>query len=389
MGEFGYILLYIFGVFYLVRPITVLLHELGHALSWILVTRKNVTIYLGSYGDPDNSFKLRLGLLNIWFRANPIYWTKGLCAPSASTSINKQIFATFAGPLMSFIIALICFYFAFYFDIHGSIKFALAVFLGAAIVDLFENLSPKEEPVTPFSGKEVYNDGYQIRKLLYLKRYSKDIKKAAEFYNKKDFKNAVVIYKKMIDKGVKRDEIYRMAISSYINLKDWAKARQINDKFKLTKRLYVDDFLRIALPLSHLEQHNEALEYYNKALALEPKNTIALNNIGFTLNELERFNEALPYFNQILELDDSFVDAYNNGGYANLKMGNEFDGLRDIKQALQLKPEYSYALRNRGIFHLDRKEYNKALEYFVKAKDQDASTFRIDNYINLAKAGLK
>ncbi len=46
-------------------PITVLLHELGHAIPALILTRQKVSIYIGSYGDPDKSLHFRIGLLEL------------------------------------------------------------------------------------------------------------------------------------------------------------------------------------------------------------------------------------------------------------------------------------------------------------------------------------
>jgi hypothetical protein len=83
MLYFPIILLIFLGLVLITRPVTVLLHELGHAIPAILLTRQKVTIYIGSHGDPKKSLKFKLGLLEGYFRYNPFDWNRGLCVPSA------------------------------------------------------------------------------------------------------------------------------------------------------------------------------------------------------------------------------------------------------------------------------------------------------------------
>ncbi|MBK8341854.1 MAG: M50 family metallopeptidase [Bacteroidetes bacterium] len=59
MDYFPVILLFFALLVFITRTFTVLFHELGHAIPAILMSKKAVTIYIGSYGDPK-----RAGILN-------------------------------------------------------------------------------------------------------------------------------------------------------------------------------------------------------------------------------------------------------------------------------------------------------------------------------------
>jgi hypothetical protein len=105
------------GLFILViitRPFTILLHELGHAIPLMLMTKKGASVYVGSYGDKKHSLVITLGNLDIWFRYNPIKWHGGLCVPKAhEISLNKQIIYILSGAIFSFLIATTLFYITF------------------------------------------------------------------------------------------------------------------------------------------------------------------------------------------------------------------------------------------------------------------------------------
>ena len=81
--NFVFILLIFAATFLLARLLTVLLHELGHAIPAILLTQQQVTVYIGSYGDPKNTLKLNLGMMEIFFRYNFFAWRIGMCVSSA------------------------------------------------------------------------------------------------------------------------------------------------------------------------------------------------------------------------------------------------------------------------------------------------------------------
>src|SRR5258708_39407973 len=59
--------------------VTVTLHELGHAIPALLMTRDEVTIFIGSFGSPYKSFRFTIGRLEFYCKCNPLLWYKGCC----------------------------------------------------------------------------------------------------------------------------------------------------------------------------------------------------------------------------------------------------------------------------------------------------------------------
>ena len=48
--------------------------------------------------------------------------------------------------------------------------------------------------------------------------------------------------------------------------------------------------------LKFLKNYDEALQFYDKAIELNPKNSWVYNNKGNILRELERYNEAIQCY---------------------------------------------------------------------------------------------
>ena len=70
-------------------------------------------------------------------------------------------------------------------------------------------------------------------------------------------------------------------------------------------------FIRAGYASRQLGALDKALEYYNKALALDANNAILLSNIGAALAFGGRFQEALPYYKRAVELYEADRDRYN------------------------------------------------------------------------------
>src|SRR5580693_861858 len=68
-------------LFALVSFFVVLFHELGHALMVLAFSEGDVNIYIGSYGEVNNSLQVRTGRLTTHIKYNPVKWRRGICFP--------------------------------------------------------------------------------------------------------------------------------------------------------------------------------------------------------------------------------------------------------------------------------------------------------------------
>ncbi len=383
MQYFPLILLFFALLVFIMRPFTVIFHELGHAIPAILMTRQTVSIYIGSYGDPKRSLHFNIGLLDVWFKYNPFSWQLGLCVPSAKQiSINKQITYILTGPLASITIATFACYFTFAYELHGFLKLIIVVFLGSSIYDLLVNLIPSSTPIQLYDGGLIYNDGYQLKQLLYYKRFPKRYEQAVALYNQHKFTEAATVCKEILKSEIKDANVYRLVIGSFLQVRNYEQAKELSDEFFMYYNPNSDDYANAGILYSQLDQHDNALEFYNKSLQLNADNLYSLNNKGFTLNILNKFHEAIPLFDKAIEIDKAYAYSYNNRGLAKIKIGKTEDGLEDIYYSLKLDKNNSYGYRNLGIYHFDKGNHTKALDFFKKAKELDSTTYKIDELIN-------
>jgi hypothetical protein len=80
-------------------------------------------IYIGSFGNPQRSFKIPAGRLEIICTYNPLLWVKGLCRPPAEKiSFNKQIVFTASGPIASLMVVVASGYILSSFEFHRPAK---------------------------------------------------------------------------------------------------------------------------------------------------------------------------------------------------------------------------------------------------------------------------
>ncbi len=112
------------------------------------------------------------------------------------------------------------------------------------------------------------------------------------------------------------------------------------------------------LALQSLRRVDEALESYDRALAIEPDNAEALNNRGLLLHELQRFDEALESYNRAVAVSPDFAKVLNNRGNTLQAIGRLDEAVASYDRALAREPSLTEALYNRTealrALHLNR-----------------------------------
>jgi Tfp pilus assembly protein PilF len=111
----------------------------------------------------------------------------------------------------------------------------------------------------------------------------------------------------------------------------------------------------------------EAVESYDKALALKPDYVEALNNRGIVLMELKRPAEALASYDKALGLKPDYAEALSNRGNALMFANRLAEALASYDEALGLKPDFTEALNNRGNALRKLKRHEEALASYDRA----------------------
>ncbi|MGB8194969.1 MAG: hypothetical protein WCF67_23740 [Chitinophagaceae bacterium] len=369
-----------------VRPVTVILHELGHAIPALLLTQKKVSVYIGSHGDTTKSVHFKLGLLEFWFKYNPVLWQYGLCYPHApEISLRRQFIYILTGPLTSTTIAVVACYFSFAYDLHGALKLLLIVFLGSSIFDFFINIVPNNTPYVLANGIVTYNDGYLLSRMLSFRKIDREFSRANKAYAARDFATAAKLVDDLLSKDFHYENIYRLGIGAHTMLKNYDKALKLHDALAADFKLNADDYYNLGLIKAYLDHRDESLEAFSESISLNPNNSWTFNNRGYFLTVWNRFEESMPDFDKAIALDAEFAYAYNNRGLAKIKTGAVEAGLEDINHSLQLDPGNAYAWRNLGIYFLAKENKAEALKNFEQARALNADTLLVEELIKQAK----
>jgi tetratricopeptide (TPR) repeat protein len=121
----------------------------------------------------------------------------------------------------------------------------------------------------------------------------------------------------------------------------------------------------------HLNNNNpdEAIRYFNKALALEARHYKSLNGLGLAYSMKGNLQEAANYFKKCLEAAPQFSEARNNLGMVYQETGF-LDKAEEEWKKVVADPEYAnkeLSYKNLAWLYCLREDWETALSYANKA----------------------
>jgi tetratricopeptide (TPR) repeat protein len=133
----------------------------------------------------------------------------------------------------------------------------------------------------------------------------------------------------------------------------------------------VQSLLEKGIDLDVQGKFNEALNYYNKALNIDPNSIYVLINKGNALGCLGRRNEALDCYNAALELDTENIDALINKALTLHSSLKNDEVLATCDQILQKQPYNAQALHMKGVVLQTVGKFSEAKTYLENAAELD------------------
>jgi tetratricopeptide (TPR) repeat protein len=96
---------------------------------------------------------------------------------------------------------------------------------------------------------------------------------------------------------------------------------------------------------------DEAIDHYNRSLAVKPDHAEAQNNLAVALAGRERNDEAIEHYNKALEVKPDFAAAHVNLGDLLAKLGRADEAVDHYQEALKSEPDNAGLLINIAWFY--------------------------------------
>ncbi|MGP0089283.1 MAG: tetratricopeptide repeat protein [Xanthobacteraceae bacterium] len=126
-------------------------------------------------------------------------------------------------------------------------------------------------------------------------------------------------------------------------------------------------YSNLGLAFQELQNFAQALESYDRALALRPNYAEALFNRGLTLQKLKRLDEALVSYDGALAVRPNYAEALCNRGVTLAELQRFEAALESYERALAVRPNYAEALSNRGNAFNALQRFEEALASYDRA----------------------
>ncbi len=106
----------------------------------------------------------------------------------------------------------------------------------------------------------------------------------------------------------------------------------------------------------------EAVEDYDRAIAINPRYVEALDYRGVVHCRLGNMHQAISDFDRAVEINPKYPEAYNDRGIAHDAMGDHAFAIEDYDKAIEINPAYwgAYYNRARACFALG--DYTRVIE---------------------------
>ena len=115
------------------------------------------------------------------------------------------------------------------------------------------------------------------------------------------------------------------------------------------------------------QQYGPAIDKFQEAVKLDPKNAIAWNGLGWSQFNSGQFGNAKTSFEKLFELDPKLPAGLNGLGWAQFNTGELDKAEATFKSLLKVDPTISGGLNGLGQLYLRQRKYPEAEKYLLKA----------------------
>ena len=132
------------------------------------------------------------------------------------------------------------------------------------------------------------------------------------------------------------------------------------------------DWINAALSLwkdGRYTDPDKAKDYWDKAIAADPKRAESYNNRGLAFYNLDLHQQAINDFSQAIRIKPQYAEAFNNRGNVYYALDQYEKAEADFNKSLELKPKYGKAHLNRGLVYFQMKKIDESCNDFRRACD--------------------
>ena len=176
------------------------------------------------------------------------------------------------------------------------------------------------------------------------------------------------------DKNLTVDETFNLAVQSHQNnnLQD---AQNYYQKILKIDPNYVNANYNLGVIFKDSGEYQKAKDCYEKVIEIVPNHVDAYNNLGVIFKELGEYQKAIGFYEKAIEIDPNYANAHNNLGVIFKELGEYQKAISFYEKAIDIDPNHANTHNNLGVIYSDLGEYQKAKSYFKKSVAINSNDF--------------
>jgi tetratricopeptide (TPR) repeat protein len=210
------------------------------------------------------------------------------------------------------------------------------------------------------------------------------IEKALRHHTAGELGEAEAIYRALIDRDAEDADALHLLGTLLAQKGDGLAALNFIDRAIAIDPSCADFHNNKGLILANLGQTDEAVAAHGEAVRLRPDFAEAHNNLGNALLRKGALAEAISAYRRTIALRPSYANAHNNLGVALQKQRKPDEAIAAYRMAVKHQPDHSEAHSNLGVALRETGRMEEAIEEYRTAIRCDDQC--IDAYVNLGAA---
>ncbi|MBO7518934.1 MAG: hypothetical protein J6T31_07470 [Methanobrevibacter sp.] len=213
---------------------------------------------------------------------------------------------------------------------------------------------------------------------------------ACDYYEKKEYEKSIELFNKCMENGGVSDSGFLMIALTYIKMNEIDKALEILKETKNKERYLLNHLI----VYRELEEYENAIEYGDKLLDLNPENTLALFHMSEIYDEIDDSERSMFYYNELANVVPSMKSAvlirlYSLGKYDELIESFEEQKQKGIFERDLESAHFNYII---GMSYHELKRHYDSLKYLLNSdrlySTAEKKTAIAKNYIENLKFDL-
>ena len=116
------------------------------------------------------------------------------------------------------------------------------------------------------------------------------------------------------------------------------------------------------------EEHEKAIECFEKAVKIDPDDQKAWYNMGVAYDDIENYEKAIECYEKAVKINPDYQEALNAMGVAYGKKGEQEKAIECFEKAVKIDPDDQETWYNMGFAYNIKGEHEKVIECFEKAE---------------------